>query len=770
MSVVISPSTGLSRRDFIAGATIGLLGGVSGGTIRTITGQRAVEFNCVQLHELIRRVLASSVHRFVCDLIPSEGNHDVFEYETGLKGKIFLRSNNPVSLAVAFNQYLRRETHMSYDWQAVAPLSPIEPLSAPKRRVRRTCFTQERFLLNYCTYGYTFPYWKWNEWERLLDWMALNGINRPLLQTGQEAVWLRVWQSYGMTADQVRAYFSGPAHLPWHRMANLDSYGGPLPLSYIEGQQKLQKQILIRAREFGMKPILSGFAGHVPRELIKLRPQAKISPIKPGWGGLSPEFATYYLDPTDPLFADIQKKFLDEQEAMYGSDHLYAADPFNEMEPPSWEPEYLATVSKAIWEGMVAADPQARWYQMAWTFSYDKRWTKDRIAALFSPVPANRMVLLDYACEEVELYRKTKAFFGRAFVWNYLGNFGGRTHLLAPLESLAQKIRDVHEVPNCVGVGSTLEGLNVNPVIYDMVFELPWQSENAISTDAWIRDYAIRRAGHAEPAVIEAWQLLVAKVLKEKSVGKDNGSIFQVYPSFTGKDGWTRPSIAYAEQDLVRALELMLQAGDQCRSSDGYAFDVVNLTRQVLCNHGLRIYNLMIDAYGQKDMAVFKRESSRFLELGKDLDELLGTRHEFLLGPWLAQARRWGRSSKEADYYESNAREIITCWHQVSNGLRDYASRQWNGLLHTYYLPRWKKFIDTAEHSLETNEPFDEWGFKAWTKDAASHWIRTRGEDYLIKPQGEPVATSKRVFHKYRKEITKPSMLDSNSRGPMKPD
>lgn len=70
--------------------------------------------------------------------------------------------------------------------------------------------------------------------------MALNGVNLPLAITGQEAVWLKVWTDMGIPADTVRAYFTGPAHLPWHRMLNMDRFQGPLPMSYIEGQARLQ--------------------------------------------------------------------------------------------------------------------------------------------------------------------------------------------------------------------------------------------------------------------------------------------------------------------------------------------------------------------------------------------------------------------------------------------------------------------------------------------------------------------------------------------------
>ena len=48
--------------------------------------------------------------------------------------------------------------------------------------------------MNVCTHGYTFAFWKWQQWERHIDWMALNGINLPLAFVGQEAIWLKVYE------------------------------------------------------------------------------------------------------------------------------------------------------------------------------------------------------------------------------------------------------------------------------------------------------------------------------------------------------------------------------------------------------------------------------------------------------------------------------------------------------------------------------------------------------------------------------------------------
>lgn len=704
---------------------------------------------------LIRRVLPAHVDGFVCEVIAAESGRDVFEYEAGPAGKIILRGNNGVALAVAFNQYLRHEARLSYDWQATGPLVFHGALPQPVARVRHSCAAAERFFLNYCTFGYTTPWWGWTEWERFIDWMAMNGINRPLLQCGQEAVWLRVWQDYGLSADQVRAYFSGPAHLPWHRMANLDRWGGPLPLSYIEGQEHLQVQILARVRQFGMKAILSGFAGHVPPEIARIKPQSKITRIGAGWGGLTADYATTYLDPTDPLFAEIQRKFINAQTALYGTDHLYAADPFNEMAPPSYEPAYLAAVSKGIFAGMAAADADARWYQMAWTY-YDrkKEWnTGGRMAALLGALPPGRLVMLDYVCEEEEFYPLTNNFFGQPFIWNYLGNFGGNTNLVAPMHKVSERLARALRIKNCAGVGSTLEGINVNPVIYEMVLEQPWHPGATLNLDAWISDYAAQRAQHVDPAVADAWHHLAADVLVDQARGIGrHGVIFQCKPPPTGPrpmtGAYTR--VDYPPAELVAAIDRLLQADRASRLADGYQFDVVNLTRQALGNYGKSLYAQAVAAYAKKDLPAFRRAAAAFLEVGRNLDELLGTRHEFLLGPWLAEARHWGRSTAEADYYETSAREIITSWQLPGKSLDDYASRQYNGLLRTYYLPRWEKFFALAEKSLEQAVPFPEAEFTHWMNETSARWVRTHGETYRLMPQGDPVSTAEHLFHKYR--------------------
>lgn len=706
---------------------------------------------------LITRVLPGSANSFIVEEIKStETNNDIFEIEAAKNGKIILRGNNPVSVATAFNWYLKYYAHISYDWQAQKPLS-CKHLPVPEQLIRKVCNANERFFNNTCTFGYTFPFWKWDKWQRFIDWMAMNGINRPLMQAGQEAIWLNVWKSFGIAEKDIQNYFSGPAHLPWHRMANMDSWGGPLPESYIEGQKQLQQKILSRSRALGMKPILTAFAGHVPKQLKDKLPKAQITQIAPGWGGMDKQYTTYFLDPTDSLFAEIQKRFLNEQKRIYGTNHLYSADPFNEITPPSWEPSYLAKVGGSIYKTMSAADEKATWYQMSWTFYYDSiHWTQPRLSAMIHAVPKGKLIFLDYAAEEQEYFRKSNNFEGAPFIWCYLGNFGGNTHLVAPIKKVSSKIINSIPVKNCIGIGSTLEGINVNPIIYELVLELAWHDLQNFDLQTWVDNYAERRCNNQEPEVTRAWQIMSQKILTDSAIGIWNHStIYQMSPVLDIKQGsWTtNPHIPYNNMDLALVLEQLLKAHKTSANNDAYAYDLVNITRQVLGNYGLKLHAEMVKAYVTKDTSNFRLKSNAFILLGFEIDSLLGSRPEFRLDNWLSDAGKWGKNSSEAAYYQRNAREIITTWHKAGGVLTDYSNRQWNELMRTYYLPRWIKFIALMNESLELNQPINAQNFREWSINFEENWVNNNSKNAECKKKCNAIEISSRLYQKYKTQL-----------------
>lgn len=136
-----------------------------------------------------------------------------------------------------------------------------------------------------CTASYSFVWWDIPQWEKHIDWMALNSYNLVLAFNGQEEIWRRVYKQLKLTDAEIDNHFPGPAFLAWFvrflnyifpfltiiflhcrgRMGNIRGWGGPLSKAWHNRSLKLQDFILDRMRNFGMVPVLPAFTGHVPR-------------------------------------------------------------------------------------------------------------------------------------------------------------------------------------------------------------------------------------------------------------------------------------------------------------------------------------------------------------------------------------------------------------------------------------------------------------------------------------------------------------------------
>ena len=706
---------------------------------------------------IVERIAPQFADDIVFEQMDSPSGKDIFELESLDNGKILIRGNHPISMAYGFNHYLKYYCMTSVSWFADQPVQLPEVLPEVPVKIRKEARVDKRFFLNYCTYSYTMPFWEWRDWERLIDWMALNGINITLAITGQESIWYKVWRDFGLSDLQIREYFTGPAHIPFHRMSLLDRWGGPLPHSWIEHEQELQKKILAREREFGITPVLQAFSGHVPEELKEIYPDAKISKLG-DWVGFDEQYHSHFLDPMDTLFFSIQKAFLEEQTRQFGTDHLYGADPFVEIKPPSWDLDYLTKLSASIYESMTETDPEAEWLQMAWIFYFDKEWSGERIKSFLTAVPQGQMTLLDYFCEYEEIWKTTESFFQQPYFWCYLGNFGGNTMLAGNLEEVNRRIDHAltHGGDNLAGIGSTLEGLDVNPLAYEFVFEKAWESDTT-DFNVWMDHWADRRCGSEDESVREAWHILFDKIYS-KMPRLSHGTLTNGRPAFTGygHPHWDHvvsminPDIATA--DLFYAWELLLKAEDQSR--DAYQYDIVNVGRQVLADHFMVLRDSFTSAYREENLELLMISGKQMLELMDDLDRLLASHSSFLLGDWLQDARKYGTNPDEADYYEKNARNIITTWGGEAHPLTDYANRNWAGLTKTYYAGRWLMFIEEVIESVEKGDPFDEEAFLKKITAFEWDWVE-RKEEYPHQPVGNSVEIARQLMEKYRSQIVR---------------
>ena len=695
---------------------------------------------------LAKRILGDKSAQF--EFVYQQDTLDFFQLSQH-GDKVRIVGNNDNSLAMGLNHYLKyyAKTHVSWFLREPVELPhALPPVGAP---VRREALVKDRFFLNYCTYGYTMPWWNWEMWERFIDWMALNGINMPLAITGQEAVWYEVWREFGLTDIEVRSYFSGPAHLPWHRMANLDGFGGPLPISWLEGQKELQKRIVQRERELNMTPVLPAFAGHVPAQIAQKFPQADIKKLS-AWCGFEP---TFFLSSTDSLFPVIQRMFMTKMTEMFGTDHIYGVDPFNEMDPPSWEPDYLADISEHIYSSLRDVDPQARWLQMTWVFYYKRKsWTPERLRAYLTAVPADRLVLLDYFCEKTEVWRTTESFYGQPFVWCYLGNFGGNTMLVGDIVALDRKLDTAlrEAGPNMTGIGSTLESFDVSPQIYEFLFERAWNPN--LKVDAWTDMWADKRSGHADEALSRAaWYRLVQSVYHDWSF-YGLGTQLVARPSLEGHGTYyTKPYYSYDNKDLRIAVAALLDAAQQSvkdgvKLRDSQRYDLINFASQYLGNYFMDIRNDFTQAYKRGDEPEMRRQVDLANQLFNDVDALLSTHPSFMLGPWVSDARALGSTPGEADYYEQQAKTLLTVWGGPV--LNDYANRMWGGLVKDYYAERWNRFFTAVIDSVEKGAPFDEKDFCAELSKFENAWPTIR-KSYPVEPKGNTLELVEKILQRY---------------------
>ena len=697
---------------------------------------------------LIGRIAPQHAASFVFETLDAGGS-DRFELSTK-NGKVVVAGNNVNSIAVGINYYLKYYCNTDVSWYANDAVVMPETLPAVEGKISIDARCENRFFLNYCTFGYTMPWWEWRDWERLIDWMALNGVTLPLAITGQEAIWYNVWTSLGMTDEQVRGYFTGPAHLPWHRMSNIDEWQGPLPQSWLKGQAELQKQIVARERELGMSPVLPAFAGHVPEALIELYPKAKISQLHQ-WGGFTKDYACFFLDPMDPLFTKIQKLYLEEQTAMYGTDHIYGIDIFNELVPPSWEPEYLAGVGKRVYSSLKAVDKKATWLQMGWLFYFMRgNWTNERIEAYLTATPLDKQIMLDYWAEFMEVWQLTESFFGTPFVWCYLGNFGGNTYLNGEIDKVNERVETsfAKAGKNFVGLGSTLEGFDLNPFMYEYIFEKAWNYDTHKNVDKWTDALAARRTGADTPEARKAWQILIDSVYMNPNFGHNSPHIIN-RPRELGSFKWNAATLK-DNRILLEAIDLLIATGS---TTPANSFDVVNMTREFMNNTFAALYNDFEEACKAKDVAAMTAAEARCKELITDIDVLLQTSSSFLLGKWIADARAMGVDEAEKDYFEQNARCLLTTWGDKDMGLNDYAARTWAGLMGSFYGERWNMFFADVKRALVQDKEFDKEAFEEYRKAVTSFekkWWEQQIGEFNAEPVGDPIETSKAMLAKWR--------------------
>ena len=96
------------------------------------------------------------------------------------------------------------------------------------------------------------------------------------------------------------------------------------------------------------------------------------------------------------------------------------------------------------------------------------------IEAFLSGVPNDKMIILDLNSEQQPVWNKTYSYFGKNFIWCLLHNYGGNRGIYGPLNVVATNPVDALRTPSStmIGTGLTMEAIEQNPVIYDLMVRI----------------------------------------------------------------------------------------------------------------------------------------------------------------------------------------------------------------------------------------------------------------------------------------------------------
>lgn len=692
---------------------------------------------------LLERIDKGASRKFVIERL--KGEKDFFELDQ--KGnKVVVRGNNYVSIATGINWYLKYYAGINLSWNGMQADLP-EVLPPVLKKERHETDLKLRYDFNYCTFSYSMAFWDWKRWEQEIDWMALHGINLPLTMVGTDVVWKNVLEELGYTREEINAFIAGPGFQAWWLMNNLEGWGGPNPDSWYERQEELQKRILKRMREYGIEPVLPGYSGMVPHNA---KDRLGLNVADPGrWNGY-PRPA--FLQPTDPQFERIAALYYREMTRLYGKASYYSMDPFHEGGNTSGVD--LEAAGKAIWKAMKQANPRAAWVVQAWGANPRPQMIRN--------LPAGDMVVLDLFSESrpqwgdpaSSWYRK-EGFGQHDWLFCMLLNYGGNVGLHGKMAHLIEefyKAKDSSFGKTLKGVGMTMEGIENNPVMYELLCELPWR-EQRFSKDEWLEGYLKARYGKSDSQVSQAWMLLSNTIYNCPAASTQQGtheSILCARPSWKAYQvsSWSEMSDYYDPADVIRAAGMMVDAAERFRGNNNFEYDLVDIVRQAVAEKGRLMYRVLVDAYKAGDRELFKLSSDRFLRLILMQDRLLATRPEFKVGRWLESARNLGSTEEEKDWYEWNARVQITTWgNRVAaddGGLHDYAHREWNGLLRDFYYLRWKTWLDEQLKSFEGGQP------KAIDFYALEEPWTLKHNSYASEAEGNPVDIACEIYREIK--------------------
>ena len=695
-------------------------------------------FDVGAAERVLERLLPRHAAQFDLRAIEVSDGHELCR-NSGADGRVRIEGSTPSALLFGVNWYLKYVAHVQISTNG-DQLGTVSEFPMPVAAIELQTPYAYRYALNENADGYTTPYWDWSRWEREIDVLALSGINAMIVERGADLVLYRTFRDFGYSDTAIRGWITQPAHQNWQLMGNLCCFNGPISLELLRKRAASAQKIIARLRELGITPVMPGFYGVVPNDFHRRFPGAHVVP-QGEWAGFTrPD----WLDPRDPMFARVASAFYRHQHELFGDSSIYDMEVFQEGGDSGDVPvpEAARAVQSALW----AAHPAASWMTLAWQGNPRQD--------LLSGVDRRHLLVIDIDHERVPRDDRRRDFQDAPFLFGGIWEFGGRTTLGANVANITNRLQRVGRTnANMAGTALFTEGVDTNPLAFDLFTEMAWRSA-PLDMASWITGYVLRRYGVADADAVKAWQVLlntaydirVDNVVFNSERDAPQDSLFAARPSLTANraSNWSPEAMRYDATAFARALPALLRAAPKLRNQ---SYDLVDVARQTLANESRVLLPQIKDAYDARNRLRFEALTHRWLRLMELQDQLLATDRSFLVGAWLAYVTPWAATPTELARLNYDARSILTTWgdRKASDGanLHDYGNRDWAGLTRDYYRIRWATYFRSLDDELRTGRPaapIDWFALgEAWNRGTQHYSAQPHGDARLVATRIEEV-------------------------------
>ena len=200
----------------------------------------------------------------------------------------------------------------------------------------------------------------------------------------------------------------------------------------------------------------------------------------------------YILDATGSKFFEVAGKYYSRLKEVMGESQYYSIDPFHEG---GATPSNVSLAYQNLYKAMDDATPGSQFVIQSW------QWSNAQYKCLDN-IPNGKLLVLDLYSDGRPGWTNYK---GHETVYCTIFNFGGRTGFFGRFNGIIDGYFEARNTSSVKGIGAAPEGIEQVPVMYDLLFELPWHASKPDAAQ-WMAQYTKSRYGTASPEAREAWE------------------------------------------------------------------------------------------------------------------------------------------------------------------------------------------------------------------------------------------------------------------------